>query len=155
MASRLQSEIKKKRPFASPEQEAALNLSRTNDQIQIHFTRLFREFGLPGSQYNILRTLRGEGKPLPILEIAERTIAVVPGITGLIDRLEQAGLVERRRCDEDRRIIFVAITPAAQELLASIDEPLLQLHRNLLGHLTATELRELNALLEKAREFLD
>src|SRR5258708_28388466 len=101
--TRLQQELKKKRPFESPEQEAALNIVRTNDQLQIRFARLFREHGLTPSQYNILRILRGEGKPLPILEIADRTITVVPGITGLIDRLEEAGFVERRRCEKDRR----------------------------------------------------
>jgi DNA-binding MarR family transcriptional regulator len=48
---------------------------------------------LTPSQYNILRILRGEGSPLPILEIASRNIAIVPGITGLIDRLEHAGFL--------------------------------------------------------------
>jgi len=89
---KLQHELKKKRPFESPEEEALLSVVRTSDQLQIRSARLLREHGLTPSQYNILRILRGEGKPLPILEIASRTIAVVPGITGLIDRLEQAGL---------------------------------------------------------------
>src|SRR2546421_2041379 len=108
--SRLQREVKKKRPFQSLEQEAALNLARTDDQVQIRFARLFRDFALTPSQYNILRILRGEGKPLPILEIANRTITVVPGITGLIDRLEKAGFVNRVRCENDRRVIFVALS---------------------------------------------
>ena len=90
---RLQRELKKKRPFESPEQEAMLNLLRTNDRFQLRFARLFREHGLTPSQYNVLRILRGEGKPLPCLEIADRMIAAVPGITGLIDRLEAMGLV--------------------------------------------------------------
>src|SRR5262249_46778704 len=101
---KLQHELKKKRPFESPEQEAALNVVRTSDQLQIRFARLLREQGLTPSQYNVLRILRGEGNPLPILEIASRTITVVPGITGLIDRLEKAGLVNRIRCEKDRRV---------------------------------------------------
>src|SRR6202049_1238819 len=87
--AKLQHELKKKRPFESPEQEAALGILRTSDQLQIRFARLLREHGLTPPQYNVLRILRGEGKPLPILEIASRTITVVPGITGLIDRLER------------------------------------------------------------------
>src|SRR5580704_16140230 len=101
--SKLQVELKKRQPFDSPEQEAMLNILRTNDQFQICFARLLREYRLTSSQYNILRILRGEGKPLPILEIADRMIAVVPGITGLIDRLEGMGLVARERSTEDRR----------------------------------------------------
>src|ERR1041385_4850649 len=96
---KLQHELKKKRPFQAAEEEAALNIWRTSDQLQLRFARLFREHELTPSQYNILRILRGEGKPLPILEIASRTIAVVPGITGLIDRLERAGFVNRMRCE--------------------------------------------------------
>src|ERR1700738_1335563 len=146
---KLQQELKKKRPFESLEQEAALNVLRTNDQLQIRFARLFREHGLTPSQYNILRILRGEGTPLPILEIASRTITVVPGITGLIDRLEQAGFVNRLRCEKDRRVIYVALTDVGATTLAALDEPLLALRHRLLGHLTQAELKELIRLLEK------
>jgi DNA-binding MarR family transcriptional regulator len=152
MTASLQREIKKKRPFDLPEQEALLNLLRTADQLQIRFARLFRRFGLTPQQYNILRILRGEGRPLPILEIAARMITVVPGITGLIDRLEAASLVERKRCEQDRRVIYVAIAPQAIEILAQIDEPLTALHKRILGHMTPSELMSLSRLLEKARQ---
>ena len=148
---KLQHELKKRRPFESPEQEAALSVLRTGDQLQIRFARLLREHGLTPSQYNVLRILRGEGKPLPILEIASRTITVVPGITGLIDRLERAGLVHRVRCEEDRRVIYVALTDHGTETLAALDEPLTALHHRLLGHLSQTELKELIRVLEKVR----
>src|SRR6266852_1141377 len=148
---KLQHELKKKRPFESPEQEAALNVLRTSDQLQIRFARLLRERALTPSQYNILRILRGEGKPLPILEIASRTIAVVPGITGLIDRLEQAGFVNRLRCEKDRRVIYVALTDAGANVLGELDGPLSAVHDKLLGHLSQGELKELIRLLEKAR----
>jgi DNA-binding MarR family transcriptional regulator len=150
-APKLQHELKKKRPFESPEQEAALSVLRTSDQFEIRLARLLREYGLTPSQYNILRILRGEGKPLPILEIASRTITVVPGITGLIDRLEQAGFVNRLRCDKDRRVIYVALTDQGITTLANLDEPLAEFHRKLLGHLSGVELKELIRLLEKVR----
>ena len=151
---KLQQELKKKRPFGSREEEATLNIVRTSDQLQIRFARLLREHGLTPSQYNVLRILRGEGKPLPILEIASRTITVVPGITGLIDRLEQAGFVNRLRCEQDRRVIYVALTDHATTTLADLDAPLLALHRKLLGHLSQAELKELIRLLERVRESL-
>jgi DNA-binding MarR family transcriptional regulator len=148
----LQQELKKKKPFDMPEQEALLNLLRTADQLQIRFARLFRRFGLTPQQYNILRILRGEGKPLPILEIASRMITVVPGITGLIDRLEAAGLVNRKRCENDRRVVYVCISEKAVDLLGEIDEPLMDMHKALLGHLDPHELATLSQLLERARE---
>ena len=149
--NRLQDELKKKRPFESPEQEAILNILRTNDQFQNRFGRLFREFGLTPSQYNVLRILRGEGKPLPCLEIGERMIQVVPAMTGLIDRLEKQELVTRERCTEDRRVVYIAITPKDLDLLSEMDEPVMSLHQQLIGHLKRTELKELSRLLEKAR----
>lgn len=150
-ASRLQQELKKKKPFASAEQEAILNILRTSDLIDNRLGRLLREYGLTNSQYNVLRILRGEGKPLPSLEIADRMIQVVPAITGLIDRLEQQKLVVRRRCTEDRRVVYVEITGKALGILKDLDKPLEQLHQALVGHLSRAELQSLARLLEKAR----
>ncbi|SFJ48754.1 MarR family winged helix-turn-helix transcriptional regulator [Planctomicrobium piriforme] len=149
--SQLQKDLKKKRPFEVPEQEAMLNLVRTNDLFQNRFGRLFRQYDLTGSQYNVLRILRGEGQPLPSLEIASRMVQVVPAITGLIDRLEKQELVARARCEEDRRVVYVKITEKGIRLLATLDAPVVALHKDLLGHLSRTELSELNRLLEKAR----
>jgi DNA-binding MarR family transcriptional regulator len=148
----LQREIKKKKPFDSPTQEAILNILRTADRFQNRFGRLFREHGLTASQYNVLRILRGEGKPLPCLEIADRMIQVVPAITGLIDRLEAHGLVVRERCAEDRRVIYIALTAEAEKILKEIDQPLHEMHEQLIGHLSHAELKELSRLLEKARQ---
>jgi DNA-binding MarR family transcriptional regulator len=151
-SSRLQKELKKRRPFDSPEQEAMLNIARTADRFGICFARLFREHGLTPSQYNVLRILRGVGKPLPILEVADRMIAAVPGITGLIDRLEAMSLVTRDRSTEDRRVIYVAITSKGFDLLENLDQPVRALHKRLVGHLSPAELKDLIRLLEKARQ---
>src|SRR5260370_40325296 len=136
MTTRLQQELKKKRSFEYPGQEAALNIVRTSDQLQIRCARLLREHDLTPSQYNVLRILRGEGKPLPILEIASRTIAVVPGITGLIDRLEQAAVLNRLRCEQDPPVIYVALTDQGMSSLSAPDEPRLALHPTLPCHLS-------------------
>jgi DNA-binding MarR family transcriptional regulator len=153
----LQHDIKKRQPFDSPEQEAVLNLFRTSDRLQHRFARLFAEHGLTSSQYNILRILRGEGGPLQCMEIAQRTITVVPGITGLIDRLEQKDppLVRRKRSAQDRRVIHVSITQAGLDVLGKLDKPLLELHRQMLVHFSQAEISELNRLLEKARQFCE
>lgn len=153
--SRLQDELKKKRPFDLPEQEAILNILRTNDQFQNRFGRLFREYDLTPSQYNVLRILRGEGKPMPCLEIGDRMIQVVPAMTGLVDRLEKLELVTRERCTEDRRVIYIELTEKAKQLLTKMDAPVNELHKQLIGHLTQTELKELSRLLEKARVSLE
>lgn len=153
--SRLQDELKKKRPFDLPEQEAILNILRTSDQFQNRFGRLFREYDLTHSQYNVLRILRGEGKPMPCLEIGDRMIQVVPAMTGLLDRLEKLELVKRERCTQDRRVVYIELTEKAKQLLDSMDARVHELHKQLIGHLTQTELKELSRLLEKARVSLE
>ncbi|MGL4460686.1 MAG: MarR family winged helix-turn-helix transcriptional regulator [Planctomycetia bacterium] len=155
MMKTLKDELKKSRPFDSPEQEAYLNLVRTADRLSNRFLRLFRDFGLTPSQYNVLRILRGAGKPLPCLEIADRMVQVVPAITGLIDRLEKQELVGRCRCDKDRRVVYVTATPKALELLESIDDPVMKLHRELLGHMSAVDLNHLSRLSTAARRNVD
>lgn len=156
----LQHEIGKRRPFDHPEQEAHLNLVRTESVLRADFDRLFDAHGLSGSAYNILRILRGSrlaGDPhgQPCHAIGERMVVRVPDVTRLVDRLEQRGLVERRRCSVDRRVVYVVITRAGLELLKALDEPVLELHRRQLGHLSRHDLRELNRLLVLARARVD
>ena len=149
--STLQGEIQKKRPFELAEQEAMLNIVRTASALNTDFERLFRAHGLTDAQYNVLRILRGEGTRMPSLSIAQRTVTRVPDITRLVDRLENAGLVERERCPEDRRVVYVSITRKGLRKLADLDEPVNTLHTRQLGHLSAKELATLSELLVKAR----
>ncbi len=149
----LQQELRKKHPFASLEQEASLNLVRTQDHLHHAFARLLGGHGISGAQYNVLRILRGHGGTgLPCQEIAAQTVTRTPDITRLVDRLEEAGLVERARTAADRRVVLVKITRAGTDLLGRLDQPVLDLHRELLGHLSRAELAELNRLLVKARQ---
>lgn len=89
---------------------------------------------------------------MPILEIAGRMVAAVPGITGLVDRLEAMGLVCRERSTEDRRVVFASITPRGSALIGRLDQPVAELHGRLMGHLSKAEQAELIRLLEKARQ---
>lgn len=144
--------IRKKKPFASAEQEAHLNLILTREVLTEPWLKLFKLHDLSESTYNVLRILRGEHPAgVPVLEIRRRMINRVPDVTRLIDRLEQLKLARRERCEKDRRVIYCVITPKGLDLLASIDADTLDLHIKQLGHLSATELKQLSTLLEKAR----
>jgi DNA-binding MarR family transcriptional regulator len=147
----LQQEIRKKRPFELPEQEAYLNLIRTASFLDGAFDALFKRHGLTNAQYNVLRILRGEGARMPSLAVAERLVTRVPDITRLVDRLEAGGLVKRERCTEDRRVVYVSITAKGLSLLSTLDEPVRSLHREQLSHMTRKELADLSRLLERAR----
>ncbi len=153
MASRLQREIGKRRPFDSPELEAYLNLVRTAAELSGELARLFRRHGLTESSYNVLRILRGGGRAgRASSEIGRDMVVRVPDITRLVDRLVQQGLAERHRSEEDRRVVRVRLTRKGRGLVDRLDEPLRCAHREQLGHMSRAELAELSRLLERARE---
>ena len=152
MSNRLQREIKKTKPFDSLEQEAHLNLVRTAQLLQEPFEQLMKPHNLSGTQYNVLRILRGAGEPLPCGQIGDRMVTRDPDITRLLDRLEKRGLITRERSTADRRVVLAAITPDGLKLLKELDEPVIGLHVNQLSHMTKDQLRTLIDLLEAARE---
>lgn len=148
----LAAEIGKRDPFPYPEREVLLNVLRTCAQIEAVFNRFFRDFGLSSATYNVLRILRHHGeKGRTTTTVRSDMVRPVPDLTRLIDRLEADGLVKRTRCTEDRRVVYVAITPAGSALLDRIDGPLEQLERSLAGHLAADDLASLSHLLVQLR----
>jgi DNA-binding MarR family transcriptional regulator len=149
----MQAELKQSKPFSSLEEEAALALMRTADQVSGRGADMMKEFDVSPTQYNCLRILRGAGKlGLACSEIGERMINRDPDITRLIDRLEKRGLVERHRENRDRRVITTRITTAGLELLKKMDRPVDEFNRKLLGGLGEQQLRTLIRLLEEVRE---
>lgn len=140
------------RRFDSLEQEAFLNLWRTYDRLRAVEDELFGKYDLSAQQYNALRLLRG-ARPgmLSTLGLASRLISRAPDITRLLDKLEERGLIERVRLENNRRVVLVGITAAGLDLLDRLDEAVQQCHRRQLGHLSRRELGDLIRLLKKAR----
>jgi DNA-binding MarR family transcriptional regulator len=151
----LHNELKKRGPFASVEQEAMLAIMRTSDLLENRLARLLREHGLTLSQYNVLLILRGEGKPLPCLEVAERMIQVAPAITRVVDQLLAMDLISKTQSSEDRRVFTIELKPAAIQLLADLDQPVLDLHATLMNGVKKGDLKSLIQTLEAVRVAID
>jgi DNA-binding MarR family transcriptional regulator len=148
----LRDEIKQGRPWRSREQEAFLNLVRTADALARAEVDLLKRAGLSPNQYNALRVLRGAGPDgVTCSEVGSRLIERDPDVTRMIDKLEERGLMQRRRDARDRRVQRNVITEAGLELLASLDEPLDAMPKKQLGHLSEDQLEMLITLLEEAR----
>lgn len=148
----LKDELKKRGPFDSVEQEATLALMRTSDLLENRIARLLREQDLTLSQYNVLRILRGEGKPLPCLEVADRMIQVAPAITRVIDQLVKMELIEKVQSDQDRRVQLVSLKPSGRRRLKKLDQPLLNLHASLLAGVSPQDLHDLVRILQSVRQ---
>lgn len=148
----LQEEIGKVTGFDCPEQEAFLNLLRTHAGLAGEFAQLFKEFGLSEPQYNALRIVAAAGtRGIRTETIGARMVARDPDTTRLIDRLVKAGLVSRRRSEEDRRCMLVGITDDGRQMLRRLRPRVDRMHREQLGHLDSRDLARLSELLFRAR----
>ncbi len=109
--------------------------------------------GVSPTQYNALRILRGAGPDgLPCGEVAARMITLDPDVTRLFDRMEKPGWIVRDRSRTDRRVLLARITNEGLRVLESLEPVIADYHRQTMGHLTATELKDLNRLLDRVLE---
>lgn len=152
MSPRLQDELKQTRPWASLEEEASLAVARTAAVLDHELAQVFKPLGITSTQYNVLRILRGAGaEGLCRNEVGERLVRRVPDVTRLLDRMEQLGLIDRRREGDDRRFVTTHITRKGMALLTQLDDQVQQFHRKRLGHVDHGRLRTLVTLLEDVR----
>jgi len=93
------------------------NLLRTHSHLAPFLDADLRERDLSGAQFNALLLLRKAGRDgLLMNEIGQKLVVTKSNITGLVDRLERQGLVERAE-HSDRRATIVRITRAGQLML--------------------------------------
>jgi DNA-binding MarR family transcriptional regulator len=151
MAS-LKREIAQERPFASVEEEALLNVIRTADCFHRTFQKVGRTWGVTSTQYNVLRILRGaEPRGLTCSAIGDRMLTAEPDITRLLGRLKGLKLIRQQRDRHDRRIVWTQISPSGLDLLRQMDPVILQLPKDLMGHMSAGDVEDLIRLTELAR----
>jgi DNA-binding MarR family transcriptional regulator len=150
--SQLQQELQQTRPFESLAHEAVLGVLRTADQLKRRLIEVLEAQGVSTQQYNVLRILRGAGSQgIPTLEIGDRMIERSPGITRLIDRLEERGWADRLRCASDRRVVYCRITDSGLALLDSLDRPMQEIDAVIMQPLEEQEQRLLIGLLDRVR----
>jgi DNA-binding MarR family transcriptional regulator len=151
MVGNIQSEIKQTKPL-SPEQEVLLTVERTADAFRRRIGEVLKPHNISGTQYNVLRILRGAGKDgLPCGAIAERMVTRDPDITRLLDRLAKMGFIVRERGDRDRRVVTTTITEKGLKLLKQLDKPMQEMGMALVSSLSKEEMQRLVELLDQAR----
>lgn len=148
---KLSERIKQTR-FASPAQEALLNVLVTSSWLLNELSALMAPFGVTPTQYNVLRILRGSHpSKLTCTEIGRRMLDRTPDVTRLLNRLERAGLVTRSRASHDKRVVEVSITEKGLELLARMQPVVDAAQERLMSRLSPEELRLLSELLDRLR----
>jgi DNA-binding MarR family transcriptional regulator len=106
--------------------------------------------------YEVLALLRqAEPAFLTPLQVAQRLLTSQSGMTGKLDRLERQGLIERTPDPEDRRAIRLGITDAGRTLIEEAFTTSLSVYQTMLDEFTPTEVKDLEALLDKLLTRLD
>jgi len=109
--------------------------------------------GIAAQQYNALRILKSvRPGALSTSAVGARLVSRAADMTRLLDKLEEQGLVARKRCEENRRVVYVAITTAGVAVVGRLAADVKRLGKHQLGHLDRRTLRTLIEILSRARE---
>lgn len=146
------SELIRQDHFASPAQEAMLNVIVTSSWVMNEMVAAMAPHGVTPAQYNVLRILHGSHpKKLTCTDIGERLLDRTPDVTRLLGRLERSGLIHRARAEHDRRVVEVGVTAKGIALLDRLRCDVERAQARCMEHLTEEEHEALSRLLERMR----
>lgn len=120
------------------EDQIAFALRQITHALDLHSRRLLEEFGVTGPQLATLQTADRLGKA-SAGALAKEVQVSQATITGILDRLEHRGLINRSRDGQDRRSTFITVTEAGRHVLRSAPPPLQERFRRELTDLEEWE----------------
>ncbi len=128
-----------------------MNMLYTSYWLAENISNFLKPYGITQQQFNLLRILRGQfPEPISTKQLRERMIISNSDTSRLIDRLCEKGLVWKRPCEHDARLIQAFIHEKGQALLAEIDKNIGKLD-DVMCNITEEEALTLNKLLNKMR----
>ena len=140
--------------FRNEYQKGTVNFIYTYNWMNERMKAIFDREEITSQQFNILRILRGAGKPLSTLQIRQRMLDRMSDTSRIVDRLVIKGLVKKTVCPTDKRLVDVFITEKGRKLLEKMEQYDAEMDAIFSG-LTETEVRTLNELLDKIRSVND
>jgi DNA-binding MarR family transcriptional regulator len=124
---------------ADPTERIITDFRVTVTQLKCAMSERLLRLGVSMAQVNILYTLHRSGE-MPMSRLAELLNVSLSNATGLIDRLEERGYLERTRVPEDRRVVIVRLTAGGVQLIDQQDAMTDGLLRTVLGRLKPGQL---------------
>jgi DNA-binding MarR family transcriptional regulator len=136
--------------FRSEYQKATINLIYTFNWMNEQIKNMLDQYDITPQQFNILRILRGAGKPISTLQIRQRMLDKMSDTSRIVDRLIKKELVKKVICEGDRRLVDVSISENGMQLLERIDRHQDQMD-SVFKNLDEEQAITLNNLLDKIR----
>jgi DNA-binding MarR family transcriptional regulator len=147
---RIQEQWRRERPDLDPAPQGVIGrLHRLSGHLHDELVAVYRAHGLGEGDFDVLASLRRAGDPfeLPAGELAEHTMITTGGMSKRLDRLEQAGLVERRVDADDARVRRVALTTRGREVIDAAFTDHMANETRLLAELPASDREALERIL--------
>jgi DNA-binding MarR family transcriptional regulator len=135
-------------PARSYELRILQSLRRIIRAVDIHSRKLATQHKITGPQLGCLLAVKENG-PITSSRLAQKVYLSPSTIVGIVDRLEEKGLVQRRRDSKDRRLIHICITEAGEDLVAAAPSLLQDTLANALLELPESEQISITMALEK------
>ena len=136
--------------FRNEYQKSIVNFIYTYNWMNERMKSFFDKEKITMQQFNILRILRGAGKPLSTLQIRQRMLDKMSDTSRIVDRLIIKDLAKKNTCPADKRLVDVSITDKGKKLLEKIDRYESEMDA-VFGNLSTSEAKTLNGLLDKIR----
>lgn len=155
---RIQAQWRRERPDLDVSPVGLIGrLHRIGQRLRGELIALYERYGLGEGEFDVLATLRRSGAPFELAPgvLAQRTMVTSGAVSKRLDRLEAAGLVQRRESESDGRGRVVRLTEAG---LATIDEAFAAHMRNearLVAGLDPAQRQHLESLLKVWMRALD
>jgi DNA-binding MarR family transcriptional regulator len=136
--------------FRNDYQKAMINMIYTSNWMNERMKDFFDKEDITPQQFNILRILRGAGKPISTLQIRQSMLDKMSDTSRIVDRLVVKDFVKKNTCDSDKRLVDVSITSKGKKLLEKMDKSESDMEA-ILGNLSEADAKMLNKLLDKIR----
>lgn len=136
--------------FRNEYQKATVNLIYTYNWLMEKTKQFFDHADITSQQFNILRILRGAGKPMSTLQIRQRMLDKMSDTSRIVDRLVKKELVSKVICPGDRRLVDITISDKGLKLLESLDAYNDEMDAAF-SHISEEDAKKLNHLLDKLR----
>ncbi|WP_459211731.1 MarR family winged helix-turn-helix transcriptional regulator [Aquimarina rhabdastrellae] len=142
-----------KTTFQGEKYKGLLNVMYTANWVKTLHDDTFQQYHITVSQFNILRILNGaskNGEQLTMNQVKMRMIDKTPNTTRLVKSLLSKAYVKRKQSEDDRRVVYVDITPLGVKL---VEEMTVKLENTIatVTTLNQEEYKQLNKLLDKLR----
>jgi DNA-binding MarR family transcriptional regulator len=141
--------VKARAPAPGARYRALLQLLRTADSLWNASRVFFSRWNLSPSQFNVLNLLADQPEGLSQSELGRLLIMHRSNVTGLVDRLEQRGLLRRRDAAGDRRAYCVVLTAAGRKRVGQITPEYLRLADKVWGNFPVSRAGQLTSDLEQ------